>query len=325
MSKILVTGGAGYIGSFAVKALVEEGHDVYVYDSLELGHRDAVDKKARLIVGDLDDMKKLNSSLKNIDAVMHFAAYCYVGESVTNPGKYFKNNVLYALNLLDAMRNNNVKKIIFSSSCAVYGMPKKIPITEAEKTKPINPYGETKLVFEKMLDAQHLHGIRSISLRYFNAAGASLDGSIGEDHRPETHLIPKVLMAALKNSFIEVYGTNYKTEDGSCVRDYIHVLDLVKAHVSALDALEDGVMGVYNLGNGHGYSVLEIIEEARKITGRKIKIKKCPRRGGDPPILISSSKKIKKELGWQPENSYIKTILETAWKWHKSHPKGYRK
>jgi len=323
--RILVTGGAGYIGSFAVKALCDEGHSVCVYDSLEHGHRDAVDKRAQLLVGNLSNMNKLNSSLKNIDAVMHFAAYCYVGESVLNPEKYFRNNVLHALNLLEAMRKNNVKKIIFSSSCATYGSPKKIPITESEKTKPINPYGETKLVFEKMLDAQRLHGIRSISLRYFNAAGAALDGSIGEDHRPETHLIPKVLMAALKNKPVEVYGTDYKTRDGTCIRDYIHVMDLVKAHMLALDALDDGVEGFYNLGAEKGYSIFEIIEEAKKVAGKKIKIKKCPRREGDPPVLIASSKKIKRELGWKSEYSGIKTIMESAWKWHKKHPKGYRK
>jgi UDP-glucose 4-epimerase len=223
------------------------------------------------------------------------------------------------------MKKNNVRKIIFSSSCATYGSPKKIPITEAEKTKPINPYGETKLIFEKMLDAQRLHGIRSISLRYFNAAGAALDGSIGEDHRPETHLIPKVLMAAWKNKPIEVYGSDYKTKDGTCVRDYIHVLDLAKAHMLALDSLDDGVEGFYNLGSEKGYSIFEIIEEAQKATGKKIKIKKCPRREGDPPVLIASSKKIKRELGWKPGYSDIKTIMESAWKWHKTHPKGYKK
>ena len=323
--RILVTGGAGYIGSFAVKALCDEGHSVYVYDNLELGHKDAIDKRAKLTVGDLSNINKLNSSLKNIDAVMHFAGYICVGESVLNPGKYFRNNVLYALNLLEAMKNNKVRKIIFSSSAAVYGYPKKLPIIESEAINPINPYGETKVVFEKMLDAQRLHGIRSISLRYFNAAGDALDGSIGEDHRPETHLIPKVLMATLKNKPVDVYGTDYKTKDGTCIRDYIHVLDLVKAHMLALDALDDGKEGFYNLGSEKGHSIFEIIQEAQKATGRKIKIKKCPRREGDPPVLIASSKKIKKELGWKPEYSDIKTIMESAWKWHKTHPKGYRK
>ena len=323
--RILVTGGAGFIGSFAVKALVEAGHDVVVYDNLEHGHKDAVDKRARLIVGDLKNSAKLNSALKNIDAVMHFAGYICVGESVLNPEKYFKNNVLYALNLLEAMRNNSVRKIIFSSSAAVYGYPKKLPIIESEEIKPINPYGETKVIFEKMLDAQHMHGIRSISLRYFNAAGAALDGSIGEDHKPETHLIPNIIRAALNNTAVEVYGTDYKTKDGTCIRDYIHVLDLVKAHSLALDALEDGKEGVYNLGNEKGYSVFQIIEEAQKTTGKKIKIKKTPKRKGDMPVLIASSKKIKKELGWKTECSDIKTIIESAWKWHKTHPKGYRK
>lgn len=326
MSTILVTGGAGYIGSHVVKELLRQGHQPIVYDNLQTGHRRAV-IEALFIEGNLADQERLKKTFHSysIDAVMHFAADCLVGESVKDPLKYFNNNVKNSLQLLEILEENNIKKFVFSSSAAVYGEPEKIPITEEHPCIPTNPYGETKWIFEKVLQAfQDLGKLNYISLRYFNAAGADPEGKLGEDHSPETHLIPLVLKSVLNGDFVPIYGTDYDTPDGTCIRDYIHVTDLAQAHVLALDKLEqEGISGIYNLGNGNGYSVREVIETARKVTGKNIVAIESLRRPGDPARLVASSEKIRNELGWIPKYPDLETIVETAWKWHRNHPKGY--
>ncbi|HET6573632.1 MAG TPA: UDP-glucose 4-epimerase GalE [Fimbriiglobus sp.] len=324
--RILVTGGAGYIGSHTVKLLLARGHDVTVYDNLSAGHRRAVPAE-RLVVGDLKDVDHLDHVLlvNRIEAVVHFAASCYVGESVTDPAKYYLNNLHNSLNLLDRCRRQKVNRFVFSSTCATYGLPTAVPITEAEKQLPINPYGNTKLAFERMLaDYAPAYGIGYAALRYFNASGAAADGSIGEDHDPETHLIPIVLQVALgKRPHVEVYGTDYPTPDGTCVRDYIHIEDLAEAHLLALEKLQPGRGLAYNVGIGNGYSVREVIRVAEEVTGKPIAVKEGPRRAGDPPALVAASDKVRHELGWQPRYTELRPIVETAWNWHRSHPNGY--
>lgn len=326
MSTILVTGGAGYIGSHVVKELLHLGYKTIVYDNLQTGHREAV-KDITFIKGDLSDQKKLKETFNtySIDAVMHFAADCLVGESVQNPLKYFNNNVRNSLQLIDIMDEYNVNKIVFSSSAAVYGEPEITPIPEEHPCNPTNPYGESKLIFEKVLKALHEAGkLNFISLRYFNAAGADPEGLIGEDHFPETHLIPLVIKSALDGTPLSIYGTDYLTPDGTCIRDYIHVTDLAYAHILALQKMEkNNFSAIYNLGNGNGYSVREVINTIRKITKRRIIEVNSQRRPGDPAQLVASSEKIRRELGWRPKYPDLETIIETAWQWHRRHPNGF--
>ncbi len=319
---ILVTGGAGYIGSHAVLALKHAGYEVVVLDNLVYGHRDLVEKlQVKLIVGDLCDRTLLDDLFNNhnISAVMHFAAYAYVGESVTNPSIYYRNNVVGTLTLLDAMMAASIKKLVFSSTCATYGIPKTVPIPEDHPQNPINPYGASKLMVERMLsDFDTAYDFKSVCFRYFNAAGADPNGLLGEDHNPETHLIPLVLQTALgKRESVSIFGTDYPTPDGTCIRDYIHVTDLADAHVLGLKyLLQLGNSTVFNLGNGNGFSVQEVIETAKEVTGKEIKVQKCDRRPGDPPILVGSSDKARTILGWQPQYCDLKDILSHAWKWH---------
>lgn len=319
---ILICGGAGYIGSHINKELNRQGYDTIVFDNLVYGHREAV-KWGTFIKGDLAEVSDIEAVFINhkIDAVFHFAAYAYVGESVANPEKYYYNNVVNTLNLLSVMRKYDCKRIIFSSTCATYGEPERIPITEDMPQNPINPYGKTKLIVENLLkDYQNAYGFKFVVLRYFNAAGADPDGEIGESHNPETHLIPLVLdVASGARKDIKVYGTNYDTYDGSCVRDYIHVSDLAEAHVLSLHYLEDGGdSDFFNLGNERGTSVLDVINCVRHVTGRDFKIICAKRRAGDPANLIGSSEKAKRVLRWNPKFSDIETIIRHAWKWHES-------
>jgi UDP-glucose 4-epimerase len=320
--RIFVTGGAGYIGSICVEELLNAGHAVTVFDNFSEGHRSAVDPRAQLVEGDLLDAPALQQALKNSgsDAVMHFAANALVGESMTNPTKYFRNNVSGGLNLLEAMVAAGVRKIVFSSTCATFGTPERVPIDETFAQKPINPYGESKLIFEQMLRwYDQLHGIRYVALRYFNAAGAST--RFGEDHRIETHLIPNVLKVALgKKDHVSIFGTDYETPDGTCIRDYIHILDLAQAHMLALQAPDSAK---YNLGTGGGTSVREIIATCEKVCGRPIRVVEEPRRPGDPARLIASSERIHRELGWTPRFQSIEAIIQSAWAWHQRHPDGY--
>ena len=320
---VLVTGGAGYIGSHVCKILSRSDYTPVTYDNLVYGHRWAV-KWGPLEEGDLFDRARLDQVIRQYSpqAVMHFAAYAYVGESVENPGKYYRNNVLGTLNLLEAMRDHNIDKIIFSSTCAVYGIPEKVPITENDPKRPINPYGATKLMIEQMLHDFHVaHGIRFISLRYFNAAGADPEGEIGEDHNPETHLIPLVLDVALgRTPYISVFGDDYPTQDGTCIRDYIHVMDLAQAHVLALKRLEaGGESASYNLGNGLGFSVREVIETARRVTRKDIPSILAPRRSGDPAVLIGDARRAFAELGWRPRFASLESQIKHAWEWHRKH------
>ncbi|WP_143315794.1 UDP-glucose 4-epimerase GalE [Clostridium sp. HBUAS56017] len=326
---ILVCGGAGYIGSHMVAELLENNEDVVILDNLEKGHKDAL-LGGKLYVGDLRDKEILNKvfSENKIDAVIDFAAYSLVGESMGEPLKYFNNNVYGTINLLEAMKEHNVKYIVFSSTAATYGEPKFIPITEDSETTPTNAYGESKLLVEKILRwCDHAYGIKYTALRYFNAAGAHVNGKIGEDHSPETHLIPLILDVALGNrDKIMMFGDDYDTKDGTCIRDYIHVTDLAKAHSLALKRLQNGGESTaYNLGNGTGFSVKEMVEVARKVTGHAIPAEVAPRRAGDPATLIASSERAIKELGWKPEFNDVQTIISTAWNWHKNHPQGYEK
>ncbi|AFY55615.1 UDP-galactose 4-epimerase [Rivularia sp. PCC 7116] len=323
-STILVTGGAGYIGSHTVLALKKAGYSVLILDNLVYGHRDLVEKvlEVELIQGDTGDRQLLDNLFKsrNIAAVMHFSAYAYVGESVSNPAKYYRNNVIGTITLLEAMLAAEVKKFVFSSTCATYGVPESVPIPEDHPQNPINPYGATKLMVERILsDFNEAYDFKSVRFRYFNAAGADPSGNLGEDHNPETHLIPLVLQTALgKRESISIFGTDYPTEDGTCVRDYIHVSDLADAHVLGLEyLLKGGDSAFFNLGNGNGFSVKEIIEAARNVTGKEIKAVECDRRPGDPPALIGSAEKARKILGWQPQYSSIKDIITHAWEWHK--------
>ncbi|ENZ03616.1 UDP-glucose 4-epimerase GalE [Clostridium thermobutyricum] len=326
---ILVCGGAGYIGSHMVAELLENGKDVVILDNLEKGHKDAI-LGGKLYIGDLRDRKILDKvfSENNIEAVIDFAAYSLVGESMTEPLKYFNNNVYGTINLLEAMKDHNVKYIVFSSTAATYGEPEIVPITEDLKTLPTNAYGESKLLVEKILKwCDTAYGIKYTTLRYFNAAGAHINGKIGEDHSPETHLIPLILQVALgKREKIMIFGDDYDTKDGSCIRDYIHVSDLASAHSLALERLMNGGESrIYNLGNGTGFSVKEMIEKARVVTGHPIPAEVAPRRAGDPATLIASSKKAMEELNWKPKFNSVDTIIETAWNWHKAHPNGYEK
>lgn len=319
---ILITGGAGYIGSHTVKALKKKGYFTVVYDNLSSGHEYA-SKGDIFIKGDIFDSNLLADTIKkyDIDSIIHFAAYSLVGESMTNPKKYYTNNVQGTLNLLNTMLENNINKIVFSSTAAVYGEPKNIPITEDCPKDPTNVYGKTKLMIENMLeDYSKAYALKYIALRYFNACGADPQGDIGEDHNPETHLIPLVLQTcAGKRESIKIFGQDYPTKDGTCIRDYIHVNDLASAHVLALEALQKGHKSeVYNLGNGNGFSVAEIIDTAEKVAGIEIKKEFTGRRSGDPAILIASSDKIKKALGWNPEYTDISKIIQTAWNWHKN-------
>ena len=324
---ILVTGGAGYVGSHAARLLERAGHEVWIYDNLVNGHAEAC-QPGRLIEGDLMDGEKLESVMgeKSIDAVMHFAAFALVGESVEQPHKYYQNNIVAALSLLEAMRAADVKRFVFSSTTATYGEPDKIPITESERQEPINPYGFTKLVIEQALaDYAHAYGWGYAALRYFNASGASPDGDIGEDHTPESHLIPIVLQVALgQREHITVFGNDYPTPDGTCIRDYIHVDDLGSAHVKALEQLKSGEGLKLNLGTGKGTSVRQIIDACRKVTGHEIPEVLGERRAGDPPELVADSSLAQKTLDWQPQYMDIESIVETAWRWHKSHPNGYK-
>ena len=327
MKTILVAGGAGYIGSHMVALLVEKGFDVVVADNLATGHWQAVKGKAKLRVGDVRDAAFLDRVFSEfpIDGVINFAAFSLVGESVTNPLKYYENNVGGAVSMLTAMKNHGVDKIVFSSTAATYGEPEKQPIEETDKTDPTNPYGASKLAIEGLLKwSDKAYGIRYAALRYFNAAGANTDVGIGEDHHPETHLIPIVLQCALgKRDHVGIYGDDYPTADGTCVRDYIHVRDLVSAHLLALEYLDKGgESGAFNLGCGDGYSVKEIIETARKVTGKPIPATVEPRRAGDPSVLIASNAKAKAVLGWAPERG-LETIISDAWTWHSTHPGGY--
>lgn len=320
---ILVTGGAGYIGSHAVLALKQAGYDVLILDNLVYGHQDIVEEvlQVPLVVGDTCDRSLLDRlfSTHDIAAVMHFAAYAYVGESVTEPAKYYHNNVVGTLTLLEAMVAANVKKFVFSSTCATYGIPHRIPITEDHPQNPINPYGQTKLMVERILqDFDPAYDFKSVSFRYFNAAGADPNGQLGEDHNPETHLIPLVLQTALgKRDSIVIFGTDYETADGTCIRDYIHVNDLASAHILGLEyLLNGGNTDVFNLGNGGGFSVKEVISQAENITGKKIKVVESDRRPGDPPVLVGSSEKATTILGWSPQYSDLKDIIAHAWQWH---------
>tara|TARA_R110002049_G_scaffold2750_3_gene21851 strand:- start:48649 stop:49632 length:984 start_codon:yes stop_codon:yes gene_type:complete len=324
---VLVVGGAGYIGSHAVVLLREAGHSVCVYDNLSRGHREAV-PDGLLVEGDLTDREKLVSTLreKKIDAVMHFAAFALVNESVNDPALYYHNNVVAALSLLEAMREADVKKIVFSSTTATYGEPEIVPIPETTPQQPINPYGFTKLVIEQALaDYAAAYDFAYAALRYFNAAGAKPDGSIGEDHDPESHLIPIVLQVALgQRDHITVFGDDYPTPDGTCIRDYIHIDDLGDAHIKALDRLQPGKGLCVNLGTGRGTSVREIIQACREVTGHAIPEVMGERRAGDPPELVADATLAKKLLGWTPQYTSVKPIVQTAWNWHQSHPNGYR-
>ncbi len=326
---ILVCGGAGYIGSHMVAELLENKEEVVILDNFEKGHKDAL-LGGKLYVGDLRDKEILNKVFteNKIDAVIDFAAYSLVGESMTEPLKYFNNNVYGTISLLEAMKEHGVKYIVFSSTAATYGEPKVVPIEENSDTIPTNAYGESKLLVEKILRwCDSAYGIKYTALRYFNAAGAHVSGQIGEDHSPETHLIPLILDVALGNrEKIMMFGDDYNTKDGTCVRDYIHVTDLAKAHLLALKRLKNGGESTaYNLGNGTGFSVKEVVEVARKVTGHEIQAEVAPRRAGDPATLIASSERAIKELGWEPKFNDLETIISTAWKWHSSYPQGYEK
>ena len=326
--RILVLGGAGYIGSHTALELVKAGHEVVIADNLVTGYRKAIPDGAKFYEGDLHDFDFLDNLFQQeeIDAVIHFAAYSLVGESVTNPLKYYDNNLCGTKILLDAMVKNNVDKIVFSSTAATYGEPENIPILESDCTCPTNPYGETKLAMEKMFKwTANAHGLRFVSLRYFNACGADASGKIGEAHNPESHLIPLILQVPNgKRETICIYGTDYDTPDGTCIRDYIHVTDLAQAHILAVQYLMNGgESDIFNLGNGVGYSVREVIETARKVTGHPIPATETPRRAGDPARLVASSKKARKILGWNPVHDSLEEIIQSAWNWHKNHPNGY--
>jgi len=320
--KVLVTGGAGYIGSHACKALARAGHEPVTYDNLVYGHREQV-RWGPFEQGDTTDRARLDAVLEKHrpDAAMHFAAYAYVGESVTDPGKYWHNNVHGSLVLLEALRDHGVDRLVFSSTCATYGEPETIPIPDDHAQWPVNPYGWSKLAVERMLaDFHRAHGLRSVALRYFNAAGADPDAEAGEDHDPETHLVPLVLDAAAgRREAITVFGDDYPTEDGTCIRDYIHVSDLADAHLLALDWLENnGTAAAFNLGNGQGFSVREVIDCARRVTGRPIEARDGPRRAGDPPALVGDAGRAREQLGWRPRLDDLDTIVESAWRWHQA-------
>jgi UDP-glucose 4-epimerase len=319
---VFVTGGAGYIGSVCVEELINAGHTVTVFDNLTEGHRSAVDRRAQFVHADLGDRDAVFAAVKaaGAEAVIHFAANALVGESMTNPSKYFRNNVASGLNLIDAAVAAGVKKFVFSSTCATYGPPERVPMDESLPQRPINPYGESKLMFEQILKwYQQLHGLEFVAFRYFNAAGAS--GQFGEHHRIESHLIPNVLFVAQgKKSQVEIFGTDYPTPDGTCIRDYIHIADLSQAHILAL---APGKSGFFNLGNGEGFSVKQVIATCEQVTGCKIPVVEKPRRAGDPPRLVAAATKAITELGWKPQFPKLEQIVTTAWNWHQKHPNGY--
>ena len=320
--RVLVTGGAGYIGSINVECLLDAGHEVVTFDNFESGHRDAVDSRAQLIEGDLRDAGAITDAMQvsRPDAVMHFAAYALVGESMELPEKYFRNNIVGSINLLEAMLAAGVRKLVFSSSCATYGEPDTVPISEATAQHPINPYGDSKYIVERMLSwYTQCHSFSCTSLRYFNAAGASR--KFGEDHDPETHLIPLVLEVALgQRDMIRIYGDDYDTPDGTCIRDYIHIRDLAQGHMLALQREESGV---FNLGNGGGYSVRQVVDMSREITGHAIPAEIAARRPGDPPCLVADASRAADEIGWKPEIPDLRAIIQSAWDWHQAHPSGY--
>jgi len=322
MKTIFVTGGAGYIGSICVEQMLNEGYKVAVFDNLSEGHRKAVDPRADFFQGDLSQRTQIQHALTEVkpDAIMHFAANALVGESMTNPSKYFRNNVSNGINLLDMAIEAGVKKFVFSSTCATFGIPDRVPLDESLPQNPINPYGESKLLFEKILRWYgEIHDLKYVALRYFNAAGATQ--TFGEDHRVESHLIPNILKVALgQRDSVDIFGTDYPTPDGTCIRDYIHVLDLAQAHILALKAENSGF---YNLGTGGGTSVKEVIDTCRAVTGKEITAHEKPRRAGDPPRLVAASEKVRRELGWEPKYQDIRTIVESAWAWHVKNPKGY--
>lgn len=323
--KVLITGGAGYIGATAVRLLVKQGHEVTALDNLSQGHREAVPSQARLVIADLADWGTLSALFREsgFDAVMHFAALAVVGDSMKFPERYFRNNVTNSLNLLECCAANRVSRFVLSSTAAIFGDPQTPLIEESAPKAPLNPYGESKLQVEAMLRwFQQIHGVRFATLRYFNVAGA-WDGH-GEHHDPESHLIPLVLQVAMgKRPSVSVFGTDYPTSDGTCVRDYVHIYDLAMAHLLVMEALKNREGLAYNLGNGNGFSVREVIEAARKITGHPIPVVESPRRPGDPPTLVASSEKIGKELGWRPKYATLESIMQTAWDWHRAHPNGY--
>lgn len=326
---ILVLGGAGYIGSHTVRELIDREEQVVIVDNLETGYKEAVHEKAMFYQGDIRDRSFIDSVFEseNIEAVIHFAANSLVGESMTNPLKYYDNNLCGTKVLLESMVAHGIDKIVFSSTAATYGEPEQIPILETDRTKPTNTYGETKLSMEKMFHWTSVaHGLKYVSLRYFNACGAHVSGEIGEAHSPETHLIPLILQVPNgQREFISIFGEDYSTPDGTCIRDYIHVTDLAQAHIRAVDYLRKGnESDIFNLGNGIGFSVKEVIETARKVTGHAIPAKICERRAGDPARLIASSDKARKILGWKPEHAQLEEIIESAWNWHKNHPNGYQ-
>ena len=325
---ILVLGGAGYIGSHTVYELIDAGKQVVIADNLETGHIEAVHPQAKFYQGDIRDRAFIDSVFDNeqIDGVIHFAANSLVGESMTNPLKYYDNNLCGTKVLLESMVAHGIDKIVFSSTAATYGEPERVPILETDRTEPTNCYGETKLSMEKMFKWTGLaHGLRFVSLRYFNACGAHVSGKIGEAHNPESHLIPLILQVPNgKREFISIFGDDYDTKDGTCIRDYIHVTDLAQAHILAMDYLMNGgESNIFNLGNGVGFTVKEVIDTAREVTGHPIPAKTTPRRAGDPAQLIASSEKARKILGWHPEHADLREIIETAWNWHKNHPNGF--
>jgi len=321
---ILVTGGAGYIGSVTAERLLDEGHDVIVFDNLERGHREALDPRARFIAGDLRDSAAIERALTQTrpEAIVHFAAYALVGESMQHPEMYFGNNLCGGINLAAAMLKAGTRRIVFSSTCATYGQPERLPITEDTPQAPTNPYGESKFMLEKVLTwYQLLHGFQPVFLRYFNACGAS--AKYGEDHEPETHLIPNILKVALgQQAAASLFGDDYDTPDGTCIRDYIHITDLARAHCLALGK---DVTGAFNLGTGEGCSVRQVVDMARRVTGHPIPVVQRPRRPGDPARLVAEAAKAGRLLGWRPEHSHLEEIMRTAWVWHRAHPQGYEK
>jgi UDP-glucose 4-epimerase len=324
--RVLVTGGAGYIGSHTVRELINSNHEVTVLDDLSNGHQEAIDPRANFIKGSTGDMELLLHRLHahQIDTVIHFAASIEVAESVKNPYKYYSNNFSNTLTLLNAMIKIGIKRFLFSSTAAVYGNPEKTPIEENQKRNPINPYGKSKMMSEMAIeDLCHAHGLGYTILRYFNVAGASPDSSIGEDHKPESHLIPRILISARDGSEVRIFGTDYDTKDGTCIRDYIHVVDLARAHVLAVEKMEEGKGTIYNLGSEKGFSVREVISACEKVVEKKIHIFEDIRRSGDPAVLIASSAKIRRELKWAPLYPDIDTIVQHAWQWHSTHPHGY--
>jgi len=324
--RVLVTGGAGYIGSITVRLLLERGHQVVVLDTLEKGWREAVDPRADLVIGSVGDAESVTQALRDCDGVVHLAGYIEVAESQADPDRYFRNNSTAPMTLLDTMMVHDVKALVFSSTAAVYGEPESIPIMEDAPTRPVNAYGESKLRFEGSIESFRARGLRATILRYFNVAGAWRDGTLGEAHSPETHIIPRVLWAMREGQDrFDVFGGDYPTRDGTCVRDYIHVVDLARAHLLALEQLVGGARGgVYNLGNGTGYTNLQVVRMCAQMTGREVEVVIGPRREGDPAVLVASASRAERELGWSREYPELGTIIGDAWRWHLAHPNGYR-